>query len=135
FAYRGDSAALHLVPPHKRLTNQPAHLGLPIGNLSSQFFANVYLDELDQFVKHRLGCRHYIRYVDDFLLLHESAAWLNDAKSQIEAFLVDKLAARLNPKKTILQPIERGIDFVGQVIKPWRRTLRRRTFNDAIRRT
>ncbi|MHA4858161.1 RNA-directed DNA polymerase, partial [Enterococcus faecium] len=91
----GDSAALHLVPPHKRLTNQPAHLGLPIGNLSSQFFANVYLDELDQFVKHRLGCRHYIRYVDDFLLLHESAAWLNDAKSQIEAFLVDKLAARL----------------------------------------
>ncbi|MGC8059512.1 RNA-directed DNA polymerase, partial [Salmonella enterica] len=102
---------------------------------SSQFFANVYLDELDQFVKHRLGCRHYIRYVDDFLLLHESAAWLNDAKSQIEAFLVDKLAARLNPKKTILQPIERGIDFVGQVIKPWRRTLRRRTFNDAIRRT
>tara|TARA_Y100000296_G_scaffold11353_1_gene13183 strand:+ start:2079 stop:3443 length:1365 start_codon:yes stop_codon:yes gene_type:complete len=135
FAYRGDAAALHLVPPHKRLTNQPAHLGLPIGNLSSQFFANVYLDELDQFVKHRLSCRYYIRYVDDFVLLHESATWLNDAKEQIEAFLADKLAARLNPKKTILQPIERGIDFVGQVIKPWRRTLRRRTFNDAIQRT
>ena len=45
------------------------------------------------------------------------------------------LAARLNPKKTILQPIERGIDFVGQVIKPWRRNLRRRTFNEAISRT
>ncbi|MFJ3048555.1 reverse transcriptase domain-containing protein [Herbaspirillum chlorophenolicum] len=134
FAYRGAPSALDLVPAHKRLTNQPAHLGLPIGNLSSQFFANVYLDELDQFVKHRLGCRHYIRYVDDFVLLHDSAEWLNDAKAQIEVFLANKLAARLNPKKTILQPILRGIDFVGQVIKPWSRSLRRRTFNDAIQR-
>ena len=135
FEYRGDPQRMDLVPPHKRLLEQPTHLGLPIGNLSSQFFANVYLNELDQFVKHRLGCRHYIRYVDDFVLLHESAAWLNDAKAQIEQYLAKTLAVRLNPRKTILQPIERGIDFVGQVIKPWRRTLRRRTFNEAIQRT
>ena len=80
----------------------------------------------DQFAKHRLGLRHYVRYVDDFVLLHESPQWLNEAKTKIEAFLPAMLAARLNPKKTILQPIERGIDMVGQVIKPWRRTLRRR---------
>ena len=134
FEYRGDVDQLTLVPMHKRLTEQGAHLGLPIGNLSSQFFANVYLDELDQFVKHRLRCRHYIRYVDDFLLLHTSSTWLNDAKQKIEVHLHGALGARLNPTKTILQPIERGIDFVGQVIKPWRRTLRRRTFNDSLSR-
>ena len=132
FEYRGVPAMLEKVPAHKRLTNHPGHMGLPIGNLSSQFFANVYLDALDQFIKHRIGARHYIRYVDDFVLLHESAQWLNEAKRQIEAFLLERLAARLNPTKTILQPVDRGIDFVGQVIKPWHRIIRRRTFNEAI---
>jgi retron-type reverse transcriptase len=125
---------LGLIPPHKSLFNQPADKGLPIGNLSSQFFANVYLDLLDQFVKHRLRARYYIRYVDDFLLLHESPQWLNAARAEIETFLTESLDVRLNPTKTILQPIERGIDFVGQVIKPWRRILRRRTVNDALHR-
>lgn len=126
---------LALIPPHKSLFNQPPHLGLPIGNLSSQFFANVYLDALDQFVKHQIGARHYIRYVDDFVLLHESPQWLNAARDRIDAFLPARLAARLNDSKTVLQPIDRGIDFVGQVIKPWRRTLRRRTCAEAITRT
>jgi len=134
FEYRGKPELLDRVPPHKRLTNQPKNLGLPIGNLSSQFFANIYLDVLDQFVKHRIGARHYIRYVDDFVLLHESPQWLNDAKDQIDAFLQVELGARLNAKKTILQPTDRGIDFIGQVIKPWRRSTRRRTFNDALQR-
>jgi retron-type reverse transcriptase len=127
-------ARMALIPPHKSLFNQPAYRGLPIGNLSSQFFANVYLDALDQFAKHRLRAHHYIRYVDDFVLLHESPQWLNAAHAEIEDFLPAVLAARLNPTKTVLQPIERGIDFVGQVIKPWRRTTRRRTFNEALRR-
>jgi len=134
FEYRGDADKLDLVPPHKRLTNQPPHLGLPIGNLSSQFFANIYLDVLDQFVKHGLRCKHYIRYVDDFVLLHESAQWLNDALANINEFLPAELHAKLNPTKTILQPVDRGIDFVGQVIKPWHRTLRRRTFNEEMAR-
>jgi retron-type reverse transcriptase len=134
FDLRGDPAAMQRVPQHKRLTSHPAHLGLPIGNLSSQFFANVYLDVLDQYAKHVLRARHYIRYVDDFVLLHESAQWLNEARVSIEQLLAEKLAARLNPSKTILQPVARGIDFVGQVIKPWRRNLRRRTYNDAISR-
>jgi len=134
FEYRGDAAKLDLVPPHKRLTNHPAHLGLPIGNLSSQFFANIYLDVLDQFVKHGLRCKHYIRYVDDFVLLHESAKWLNDALASINDFLPAKLHASLNPTKTILQPVDRSIDFVGQVIAPWHLTLRRRTFNEAMTR-
>ena len=123
-----------LVPPHKSLLNQSADHGLPIGNLSSQFFANVYLDALDQHVKHQLCARHYIRYVDDFLLLHESAQWLNAALANINAFLPAELDAQLNPRKTILQPIARGVDFAGQVIKPWRRIIRRRTAHEALAR-
>ena len=132
YELRGNAALLDRVPAHKRLTNHPSHLGLPIGNLSSQFFANVYLNELDQFVKHQVGAKHYIRYVDDFILLHESPQWLNSAQAKIEAFLAEKLAARINPSKTILQPISRGVDFVGQVIRPWRRETRKRSVNEAI---
>lgn len=134
FELRGNPALLERVPPHKRLINQAADFGLPIGNLSSQFFANVYLDVLDQYAKHRIGARHYIRYVDDFLLLHESPQWLNAALDDITAFLPARLNARLNPSKTILQPIDRGVDFVGQVIEPWHRSTRRRTVNEALRR-
>jgi RNA-directed DNA polymerase len=134
FELRGDPDMLELVPRHKRLENHPAHLGLPIGNLSSQFFANIYLDSLDQFIKHQIGARHYIRYVDDFVLLHESPKWLNAAKARIEEFLRDRLHAKINPSKTILQPISRGVDFVGQVIRPWCRTSRKRTVNEAMTR-
>lgn len=125
---------LNRVPQHKRLTSQPAYLGLPIGNLSSQFFANLYLNDLDQFVKHQLRARHYIRYVDDFVLLHESPQQLNTWREQIETFLAERLHARLNPSKTVLQPISRGIDFVGQVILPHRRITRRKTVAHAIKR-
>ena len=122
------------VPQHKRLTAQPAHLGLPIGNLSSQFFANVYLDALDQFAKHRLRAKHYIRYVDDFVFLHESPQQLNVWHAEVETFLLT-LGARLNPTKTILQPVDRGVDFVGHVIKPWRRTTRKRAVAQALKQT
>ena len=134
FELRGTPALLDLVPSHKRLTNQPAHLGLPIGNLSSQFFANIFLDALDQHCKHQVRARHYIRYVDDFILLHESPEWLNAAHTDIEAWLPEHLGVRLNPSKTILQPVDRGVDFVGHVIKPWHRSTRRRTVNEAVRK-
>jgi RNA-directed DNA polymerase len=125
---------LALIPPHKSLWSQPVHLGLPIGNLSSQFFANIYLNELDQHAKHVLRARHYIRYVDDFVLLDYSAQWLNYARADIEAFLPDRLGLQLNQRKTVIQPVARGVDFVGQVVKPWRRVVRRRTFNAGLQR-
>ena len=131
---RSPAHLFNRVPQHKRLVAQPAHLGLPIGNLSSQFFANVYLDALDQFAKHTLRAKHYIRYVDDFVFLHESPQQLNQWLAQVEAFL-PKLGARLNPTKTILQPVDRGVDFVGHVIKPWRRTTRKRSLAQALKRT
>lgn len=131
---RSSPALLARIPPHKSLFNQPAHLGLPIGNLSSQFFANIFLNVLDQHVKHLLRVRHYVRYVDDFVLLHESPQQLNAWLADIKAFLPERLCVHLNPAKTILQPIDRGIDFVGQVIRPWRRHTRRRTVNEALTR-
>jgi RNA-directed DNA polymerase len=134
YELRGDPALLQRVPPHKRLLNAARDTGLPIGNLSSQFFANVHLDTLDQFAKHQLRAHHYGRYVDDFYLLHESPQWLNAALASITAFLPERLGAHLNPAKTILQPLDRGIDFVGQVVKPWRRTTRPRTVATALRR-
>lgn len=134
FETRSPRHLFSRVPQHKRLTAQPAHLGLPIGNLSSQFFANVYLDALDQFAKHQLRAKHYVRYVDDFVLLHESPQQLNAWLAQIEA-LLSTLGARLNPTKTILQPVDRGVDFVGHVIKPWRRTTRKRSVAQALKRT
>ncbi len=130
---RGTRAELALVPPHKRLFNAHQGYGLPIGNLSSQFFANVLLDDLDQFAKHRLPAPHYIRYVDDFVLLHHSAQWLSQARVQIETKLTG-LDLQLNPRKTILQPVARGIDFVGHLVKPWRRITRRKTVHVALER-
>jgi hypothetical protein len=137
FELRGDPALVHRVPPHKRLMNAPEHTGLPIGNLSSQFFANVLLDSLDQHVKHQLqhaGGRHYGRYVDDFYLLHPSPQRLNEALASITHHLETQVHCHLNPSKTVLQPIARGIDYVGHVIKPWRRTTRPRTLRTALQR-
>ncbi|MFD2755701.1 RNA-directed DNA polymerase [Comamonas terrae] len=131
---RGSEKDLRKVPPHKSLFNAPPDTGLPIGNLSSQFFANVLLDGLDQYIKHRLRAPHYVRYVDDFVLLHPSANWLTSALRNIEEWLPQNLQPHLNPRKTIIQPAARGIDFVGQVISPWRRTTRRRTLRSALQR-
>src|SRR3546814_6902861 len=66
--------------------------------------------------------------------MHQSAQWLREAERLIEAYLPDQLQLELNPRKTVRQPIARGIDFVGHQIKPWRRITRRRTFNAALAR-
>lgn len=95
--------------------------GLPIGNLTSQFFANVYLNELDQFVTQTLQAKRYYRYVDDFVILHESPTQLNEWYSAIDAFLRDRLKIELHPFKKRLAPIDSGVDFVGFLHKPYRR--------------
>ena len=131
---RSPQRLLDRVPAHKSLWNAADDTGLPIGNLSSQFFANVHLNALDQFAKHTLRAPRYVRYVDDFILVHESREWLVEALARIEAFLPARLGAKLNPKKTILQPVDRGIDFVGHLIRPWHRTTRPRTLATALQR-
>lgn len=87
--------------------------GMPLGNLTSQFFANVYLNELDYFVKHKLKAKYYIRYVDDFVILSSSKLQLKELKKQIEKFLNDKLKLELHSDKSKIISLSRGIDFVG----------------------
>ena len=89
--------------------------GLPLGNLTSQLFANVYLDALDKFVKHRLKIRHYIRYADDFVLLHYDRNILIAALDLIRAYLFDELKLDLHPEKVELRTIVSGVDFLGWV--------------------
>jgi RNA-directed DNA polymerase len=86
---------------------------MPLGNLTSQFFANVYLNELDQFVKHKLKTKYYIRYVDDFVILHESKFQLENWKNEIENFLDVNLNLELHPDKSRIINLSKGVDFVG----------------------
>ena len=86
---------------------------MPLGNLTSQFFANVYLNELDYFVKHKLKAKYYIRYVDDFVILHESREQLEIWKKEIIKFLKEKLRLELHSQKSKIISLSRGIDFVG----------------------
>ncbi len=123
--FQGRAEDLRQVPAHKQLANAPAETGLPIGNLSSQFFANVYLNELDQFVKHTLKARHYLRYVDDFVLLHPDRAQLEAWRGAIIGFLRDKLGLALRDAGK-LAPIGNGIDFLGYIVRPDYRLVRRR---------
>lgn len=121
----GTEAERAQVPAHKRLENAAAGCGIAIGNLSSQFFANVYLDALDQFVKHELKAPRYLRYVDDFVLVHRSREQLQAWQVQIANFLRDRL--RLELKADIkLKPLSAGCDFLGYVIYPSHCTVRRR---------
>ncbi|MCI5145480.1 MAG: RNA-directed DNA polymerase, partial [Candidatus Electrothrix sp. AR3] len=116
---------IYRVPPHRRLCNAGKDKGLPIGNLTSQFFANVYLNELDQFIKHRLKCRHYLRYVDDFILLHADPAQLASWKNEIECFLAQKLRLELK-RPIILRPVQQGANFLGYIVRPDYLLVRRR---------
>jgi retron-type reverse transcriptase len=87
--------------------------GMPLGNLTSQFFANVYLNELDYFVKHKIKAKYYVRYVDDFVILHPSKSQLEFWKNQINEFLRRELKLELHPEKSRIIPLSKGIDFVG----------------------
>src|SRR3989338_2612270 len=86
---------------------------MPLGNLTYQFFANVYLNELDYFIKHKLKARYYIRYVDDFVVLHSSKEQLEMWKQEIDEFLKENLKIELHPEKSKIISLSRGIDFVG----------------------
>jgi len=86
---------------------------MPLGNLTSQFFANVYLNDLDYFIKHILKARYYIRYVDDFIILHNSREQLKVWKREIDRFLREKLRLELHPQKSSIGSLSNNIDFVG----------------------
>lgn len=109
-------------------------VGLPLGNLTSQLFVNVYMNEFDQFVKHKLKWRYYIRYADDFIFLSEDRGLLMSLITRIEAFLKNTLCLTLHPNKIILKTYASGVDFLGWVHFPKHRVLRAKTRNRMMRR-
>ncbi len=118
FIVKGDPALFRLVPPHKTLLNAPANRGLPRGNLTRQFFANVYLNELDQFVKRDIKVKYYIRYVDDFILLSEDREQLVFWRKKIKDFVREKLKLEIHPEKQRIAPVSNGMDFLGYIVRP-----------------
>ena len=107
---------------------------MPLGNLTSQFFANVYLDELDQFVKHKLRAKYYIRYVDDFVILNESKEQLAIWKEQINNFLKEKLKIELHPSKSHVLKLSSGINFLGFRVFFHNKLLRKSNMNNFNRK-
>jgi len=92
--------------------------GIPLGNLTSQVFANIYMNELDQFIKHKLKIKYYLRYADDFVLLTNSKKELEDLLPSIREFLEKELKLELHPNKIILRKLDWGIDFLGYIVLP-----------------
>jgi retron-type reverse transcriptase len=101
--------------------------GLPIGNLTSQLFANIYLNEFDQFIKHNLRVKNYCRYTDDFAIVSDNKDHLSDLIPDIGYFLKQRLQLKLHPKKVTIRKFCQGIDFLGYIILPRYRVLRTKT--------
>lgn len=99
---------------------------MPIGNLTSQIFANIYLNELDRFVKHRLRVRHYLRYGDDFIIIENHPEGLNFIREITIQFLKNELKLSVNSKNDKLIKIHHGLKFLGVRIWPTSRNLSKR---------
>jgi len=142
-----DQKVLWLIKRILESSNKEFGKGIPIGNLTSQLFANIYLNELDQFVKHKLRMKYYIRYMDDFLILGYDKKELHRIEKEIKKFLQDKLKIELHPKKANVFPIHpvrydklsngasKNIDFLGYRIFGTHKLLRKSTVKRFIRRT
>lgn len=114
------------LPNNKSLFHTAPNCGLPIGNLTSQLYGNLYLNDFDHFVKRELKIKHYGRYVDDFYLFHTNIDTLKTAIEKIKDRLVSQEKLRLHPAKIYLQPIKKGFSFLGVHILPYRRYIGKR---------
>ncbi len=108
------------LPDSKSLLKSPKGVGLPIGDLTSQLFSNIYLSKLDDFIKRECGCRHYGRYVDDFYVVDERVWRLKELVPVVGRFLRDSMHLVMHPDKVRIQRADRGICFLGACVKPYR---------------
>lgn len=130
---RGQKSDWNGLPASKSLFHSPKGVGLPIGNLTSQLFSNVLLNELDQYVKRNLCVKHYGRYVDDFYIVHRDKKMLLEYKNVIRLFLSNRLRMIMHPKKIYLQEVCKGVSFLGVTLKPHRRYINMRTKKNFIK--
>lgn len=112
----------------------PIGNGLPLGNLTSQLLVNVYMNEFDQFVKHTLKVKHYIRYADDIVILSDDKQYLLKTLSYMKVFLRDRLRLQLHPNKVSIETLASGVDFLGWVHFTDYRVLRTSTKRRMFRR-
>lgn len=127
---KGDTQLLAQIPPHKSLFHTAKSKGLPIGNLTSQFFANVYLNQLDQFIKRKLKVKYYLRYVDDLVLLSNDPDQLSSWRQDIDQFLRQQLSLQLHPAKDHFDSVYSGMDWLGYVVRPEYILCRRRVVSN-----
>ena len=116
----GDRSDWDGLDPGKSMLASEDGLGLPIGNLTSQLYSNVYLNTFDQFMKRTLRCKYYGRYVDDAAVISYDKAWLLSLVPHIRAFLRENLHLDLHMGKLEVSEIHRGAEFLGAYIKAWR---------------
>ena len=117
---RGDAAEWGRLAPEKSLFHSPADCGLPIGNLSSQLFSNVYLNAFDQFCKRSLGVRHYGRYVDDAYFVSSDRESLKALRPEVRRFLREELGLEMSEYKLQIYDAYKGVPFLGAYLKPYR---------------
>jgi len=129
YRFKGDKSKLKLLPAHKTLFLLPKHKGLPIGNLTSQFFGNVYMSRFDNFLKRQLKVKCYLRYVDDFVLFDKSKDRLEQLLPQIKSYLKENLALTLR-EDVKLKPHSSGLDFLGYIIREDYLLTRQRVVNN-----
>lgn len=115
------------MPPNKSLFYSPTDCGLPIGNLTSQVFANFYMNISDQYISKELGIKFYGRYGDDFVIVHQDKEYLKSLLPIITNFLQSQLHLTLHPKKIYLQHYSKGVQFLGTIIKSNRIYIANRT--------
>lgn len=115
------------LPDSKSLFHSPPGCGLPIGNLTSQIFANFYMTPFDHFMKHEMKLKYYGRYVDDFIVIHPDREYLKSLIPVIRDYLSAELRLKLHPRKIYLQHYSRGVKYLGAVIKPYRIYIANRT--------
>lgn len=127
-----DEDLLKLIRTIVRSFSKTPGRGLPLGNVTSQLFSNIYLNELDQFMKHQLKARCYIRYCDDFIILNNSQQYLENLLEPIRCFLSEILKLDLHPNKVSIGKLRQGWDFLGYVVLPhhivWRTKTKKRSF-------
>lgn len=105
---------------NKTLFSTPEGKGLPIGNLTSQLFSNVYLNEFDQFMKRQLHCKHYGRYVDDAYVVSSDKEWMKSIIPEVRKFLKETLELDLHMGKLMIRDVKKGVEFLGAYVKPYR---------------
>lgn len=108
--------------------------GLPIGNLTSQIFTNIYLEPFDRFIAERIGGSRYARFADDFVIISHNSSALSFLKEEAEHFLRERLKLTLHPEKVTLAPLHHGLDFLGYVLLPHYRRIRSATVRRMFRR-